>query len=386
MSRAKAQETSLLALRPAELRERFTETGIEPYRAGQVLRWIYQRGVRDPEGMSDLSRSLRAQLSASWSAQELELESVHRAADGTEKLVLRTHDGAAIEAVLIPEERRRTLCVSSQIGCSLDCSFCATGRMGLGRNLGAGEIVDQVLHANALLAERGERLTHVVYMGMGEPLLNLAQVVRSVRILCDPETLALAERRITVSTAGVVPRMAELGASVGVRLAVSLHATTDPVRDELVPLNRRFPLAALLDACRRYPLPARGRLSFEYTLMRGVNDSPDDARRLVSLLHGLRAMVNLIPLNEHPGAPYRRPDEAAIDAFAAVLARARLPLAVRRGRGEDILAACGQLGALATPPAAQTDEQSSRDTIPEREQSSRDTIPEREQSSRDTIR
>jgi 23S rRNA (adenine2503-C2)-methyltransferase len=247
--------------------------------------------------------------------------------------------------VVIPEEKRRTICVSSQVGCSLDCTFCATGRLGLLRNLRAEEIVDQVLHAAEVLAPRGERPTHVVYMGMGEPLLNLAAVVQSLRVLTDPGAFGLSPRRITVSTAGVVPRMADLGKALGVRLAVSLHATTDEVRGRLVPLNRRFPLAALLEACRAYPLAPRERLSFEYTLIAGVNDSTEDARRLVGLCAGLRVLVNLIPLNEHPGTDHRRPDDATVDAFAAVLARARVPVAVRRSRGEDVFAACGQLGA-----------------------------------------
>jgi 23S rRNA (adenine2503-C2)-methyltransferase len=340
---------SLLGYAPDELRRAFAAEGLEPYRAGQVLHWIYVRGERDFAQMSDLGAGLRRDLARGWQARALTRECERSSEDGTRKLVLRTADGGRIETVLIPEGRRRTVCVSSQVGCSLDCAFCATGRLGLLRNLRAEEIVDQVLHATESLACQGERPSHIVFMGMGEPLLNLPHVVRAIRILTAPGALGLAPRRITVSTAGVVPRMAELGRAVRTRLAVSLHATTDVLRDELVPLNRRFPIAQLLEACRAYPLGPRDRLSFEYTLIRGVNDSRADARRLVGLLHGMRAGVNLIPLNEHPGTPYRRPDEAAVDRFAAVLARARVPVAVRRSRGEDVLAACGQLGATAPP-------------------------------------
>ena len=330
-----------------ELRQAFAREGLERFRADQVLRWVYGQRVRDFRTMSDLARPLRERLYETWSLGCLEQESSFVSTDGTRKLVLRTREGAKIESVLIPEPRRQTICVSSQVGCSLDCSFCATGRLGLGRNLRAGEIVDQVLHGAEVLARSGERITHVVFMGMGEPLLNLDNVIHSIRILADPRALGLSPRRVTVSTAGVVPRIAELGRALPVRLAVSLHATTDEVRNELVPLNRRFPITTLLEACRRYPASRRDRLSFEYTLIRGVNDSLDDARRLVKLLHGLRAKVNLIPMNEHPGSAYRRPEAPQIEAFAGTLAAARLPVTVRRSRGDDIFAACGQLGAPA---------------------------------------
>jgi 23S rRNA (adenine2503-C2)-methyltransferase len=300
--------------------------------------------VRDFAKMTNLPASLRAELAAKWSPRALELVAVHAAGDGTRKLVLATGDGARIEAVIIPEERRQTLCISSQIGCSLDCSFCATGKLGLGRNLRAEEIVDQALHACELLDAEGKTLTHVVFMGMGEPLLNLKNVVQALRVLVHPEGFALSPRRITVSTAGVVTKLAELGLAVPVRLAVSLHATTDALRDELVPLNRRFPIARLLEAVAAFPVAARDRISFEYALLAGVNDSRDDARRLARLARQAHAKVNLIPMNEHPGSAYRRPDDAVIDAFAAELARAGVTATVRRSRGDDIYAACGQLG------------------------------------------
>jgi 23S rRNA (adenine2503-C2)-methyltransferase len=334
----------LLELTPDELRARFAADGFPGFRAAQVARWLYARRVRDFAKMTNLPASLRAELAAKWSPRALELVAVHAAGDGTRKLVLATGDGARIEAVIIPEERRQTLCISSQIGCSLDCSFCATGKLGLGRNLRAEEIVDQALHACELLDAEGKTLTHVVFMGMGEPLLNLKNVVQALRVLVHPEGFALSPRRITVSTAGVVTKLAELGLAVPVRLAVSLHATTDALRDELVPLNRRFPIARLLEAVAAFPVAARDRISFEYALLAGVNDSRDDARRLARLARQAHAKVNLIPMNEHPGSAYRRPDDAAIDAFAAELARAGVTATVRRSRGDDIYAACGQLG------------------------------------------
>jgi 23S rRNA (adenine2503-C2)-methyltransferase len=338
---------SLLAHTPDELRAAFAAAGLPSFRAAQVARWLFARRVRDFAAMANLPRELRALLAVEWDARALERVAVHVASDGTRKVVLGTRDGARIEAVLISEGRRQTLCVSSQIGCSLDCSFCATGRMGLGRNLRTEEIVDQALHACEILDAAGQTLTHVVFMGMGEPLLNLSNVVQAIRVLSHAEAFALSPKRITVSTAGVVSKLAALGEAVPVRLAVSLHATTDALRDELVPLNRRFPLATLLDACAKYPLAKRERLSFEYALLAGVNDSEADARRLARIALDLRAKLNLIPMNEHPSSPYRRPSEARIDEFLSVLAGAGVSATVRRSRGDDIFAACGQLGALA---------------------------------------
>jgi 23S rRNA (adenine2503-C2)-methyltransferase len=344
--------SSILETTPEELAARFRDEGVEPYRARQVTHWVFARGVRSFDGMTDLPRPLRSELEGRWRTHALELDTRVRSRDGTTKLVLRTEEGARIETVLIPEEGRRTVCVSSQVGCSLDCPFCATGRLGLLRNLRTAEIVDQVLHARDVLGDSGEAPTHVVFMGMGEPLLNVAHVISALRILTHPDALGLSPRRITVSTAGVVPRMADLGRAVPVRLAVSLHATTDEVRNRLVPLNRRFPIAELLAACRAYPLPPRGRISIEYTLIRDLNDAPDDGPRLVRLLSGMRTHVNLIPLNEHPASPFRPSRDEVVDRFAAVLARARIPVTIRRGRGDDILAACGQLGASGSALAA----------------------------------
>jgi 23S rRNA (adenine2503-C2)-methyltransferase len=336
---------ALLGLTPDELRAAFASDGVPAFRAAQVSSWLYGRRVRDFAAMPNLPAKLRDELAATWRTRSLERVSVHGAADGTRKLVLATVDGARIESVIIPEARRQTLCVSSQIGCSLDCVFCATGRMGLGRNLRADEIVDQALHASELLAEDGRSLTHIVFMGMGEPLLNLKHVVQAIRVLTHEDAFGLAPRRITVSTAGVAPKIAELGLAVPVRLAISLHAATDELRDVLVPLNRRFSIAELMEACAAFPTPKRERLSFEYTLIAGVNDSVADARALAALAKKAHAKVNLIPLNEHPGTAYRRPSEARMDAFLGALAAERVTATLRRSRGDDIFAACGQLGA-----------------------------------------
>ncbi|MCE2390658.1 MAG: 23S rRNA (adenine(2503)-C(2))-methyltransferase RlmN [Proteobacteria bacterium] len=336
---------SLLSHTTDELREAFGSAGLPAYRAGLA------RGERYFARMTDLPERLRGELAELWSTRSLSTRAVHTAADGTRKLELSTADGGVLEAVLIPERGRRTLCVSSQIGCSLDCAFCATGRLGLGRNLDAAEIVDQVLVACDLLRAAGESVTHVVYMGMGEPLLNWPQVMRSIRVLVDPDGPALSPRRITVSTAGVVSRLPKLAEAPPVGLAVSLHATTDEVRDELVPLNRRFPIARLLEACAELDRLRSGRLTFEYTLIRDVNDSDEDARRLARLIRPLRAGINLIAMNEHPGADYRRPDEARLNRFALLASSAGARVTVRRSRGDDIYAACGQLARLTPAPA-----------------------------------
>jgi 23S rRNA (adenine2503-C2)-methyltransferase len=330
---------------PEALRTRFRAAGLEAYRADQVLAWLYRRGVEDPEAMTDLSHALRRELAQRWQTRALAVERVQRAADGTRKLALRAADGAVVEAVLIPEERRNTLCVSTQVGCPLACNFCATGAMGFTRNLTTAEIVDQVCRARSLLGEE-EQLTNVVFMGMGEPLLNLPAVLEAIRILVHPKGFAMAPRRVTVSTVGVVPRLHALLDVAPINLAVSLHATTDEVRDRLVPLNRRYPLAELLDALRREPLVDRRRpVFFEYTLMEGVNDSLDDARRLPRLLRGIPSKLNVIPMNEHPAAPYRAPARELVDRFTAELHRAGLRVTLRRNRGADIEAACGQLAA-----------------------------------------
>ncbi len=333
------------------LRARFAEQGIEPWRAEQVAGWLYGRGVADAAQWSDLPVALRERFAAEWEWHALDWDLVQRSVDGTVKGRLRARDGALVESVLIPEGERTTLCISTQVGCPLACSFCATGALGFTRNLTVAEIVDQVCRMREQLVP-GQRLTNVVYMGMGEPLLNLPAVLESARLLLHPKGFALGPRKVTVSTAGVVPRIATLLASVPVNLAVSLHAATDAVRDELVPLNRRFPLAALMGALRSLEtVTARRPVFFEYTLIDGVNDAPDDARRLARLLRGLPSKLNVIPMNAHADSPYRPPSEAVLTRFAGDLVRLGFTVTVRRPRGADIDAACGQLAGRGAQPA-----------------------------------
>lgn len=340
-----APRPNLKDLDPAGLRAALASRGESPYRADQILAWLHARGVEDPSAMTDLPEGLRGRLAAEWDARALDTVRVQRSADGTRKALLRAADGALLESVLIPDEDRTTLCISTQVGCPLACSFCATGTMGLVRNLTTAEIVDQVARMRDALGPE-ERITNVVFMGMGEPLLNLPAVLRAIRLLLHPRAFGLAGRRITVSTAGLVPRIRALVEAAPVNLAVSLHATTDALRDELVPLNRRFPLEALLGTLRALPgLSPRRPVFFEYTLLAGVNDSPEDARRLLALLRGIPSKVNVIPVNPHPGSKYRTPGEEETDRFLGILSRGGMTVTLRRSRGADIDAACGQLAA-----------------------------------------
>ena len=346
-NRASARERDprpqLKELPPPALREHFRVQGLPAYRADQVVEWLYRRAVDDPSQMTNLPEELRQRLTEQWRTRALELHELRVSQDGTRKLALRADDGALVEAVLIPEERRVTLCLSTQVGCALECSFCATGALGFERNLSVAEIIDQVARAQEQLAP-GETLSNLVFMGMGEPLLNLSNLSSALETLVHPKAFAFAPRRITVSTAGLVPKIRPLLELAPINLAVSLHATTDAVRDELVPLNKRFPLEALLGSLRSEPLLNRRRpVFFEYTLMAGVNDSVEDARRLPQLLRGIPAKLNVIPMNPHDDAPYQPPTQQAVDAFTAEAHRGGLRVTLRRDRGRDIDAACGQL-------------------------------------------
>jgi 23S rRNA (adenine2503-C2)-methyltransferase len=346
------EPVNLKALDRAGLAAFLAEMGERPYRARQLYRWVYHRGAERFADMTDLSAATRAKLEARAALPSIQVVRDTASADGTRKLLFRLDDGETIESVWIPEPRRVTLCVSTQAGCALNCSFCLTGQGGLRRNLAAWEIVDQFLQVRRMTGNEPP-ITNLVMMGMGEPLANLDAVVPAIEHLVDGDGIHLAPRRVTVSTAGIVPKIAELGRHAPyVNLAVSLGATTDALRDELIPINRRWPLDVLMQACRDYPLPPRRRIFFEYMLIRGLNDTPADARRLVKRVHGIRCKVNLMSYNPVPGVPYERPEDAAVVAFRKVLERHGVAAFVRRSRGRDILAACGQLRADAEPVAA----------------------------------
>lgn len=317
--------------------------GAEPYRGRQLAQWIFVKGVTDLAAMSDLPKDFRAALAARASVEVPEVERRTPSQDGSQKLVLRYGDGARVQAVLMPDDDRLTLCVSTQVGCGFACAFCYTGTMGLERNLSAGEIVAQVMVAREGLAA-GLRITHIVYMGMGEPLANYTATVKSLRLLTDPQAFAFAPRRITVSTVGLVSGIERLAKeNLRVNLAVSLHATSNEIRDRIMPVNRGFAIEELLAACRRFPLPFRQRMTFEYVLLEGINDSAEDARRLVKLMKGIRGKINLIPFNDWEGSSFARPPLARILDFQTVLLEHGIRATVRWSKGEDIGAACGQL-------------------------------------------
>jgi 23S rRNA (adenine2503-C2)-methyltransferase len=307
-----------------------------------VLRWILQRRASSFDEMTDVGRELRAALASDFAFPALVPARVARSADGTRKLLFALEGGRSVETVVIPDPPRTTFCVSSQAGCAMGCRFCATARLGLQRNLTAMEIVGQIVAASGDLAS-GERLTNVVFMGMGEPLANYDELVEAVRMVVAPWGLGLSGRRVTVSTVGLVPQLQRLVAETPANVAVSLTSTSNEKRDWLMPVNRRYPLEALMQACRTLPIAQRRRITFEYVLLAGVNDSPADASRLVRLLHGIRAKVNLIPFNPFPEAGFDTPAAATVREFQERLLAAGVNATVRAHRGRDIRAACGQL-------------------------------------------
>lgn len=333
----------LAELELAELESVLEADGWERFHARQLFRWIYRRGVTDFGRMTDLPRSLRTHLEAGFSISTPHVVADECSVDGTRKFVLALGDGRRIESVFIPDTPALTFCISTQVGCAMSCGFCLTGKMGLVRHLTAGEIAGQV---RVLAAATGllECPFNIVLMGMGEPLHNYDNTMKALRMLHSEHGLAVSPRRVTLSTVGIVPALEQLGREpLMPNLAISLHATTDQQRSTLVPPNQKYPLAAILDACRRFPLKRRNRITFEYVLLDGVNDTPDDARRLVRILSGIRAKVNLIPLNPAPGIPYERPSDERVDRFAQILADRHITVSVRKSRGRDIRAACGQL-------------------------------------------
>jgi len=334
--------TNLLESTPDEIVALVEAWGEPPYRGRQLASWVYQRGVADFAAMTDLPRGLRARLQEEAVVAAPEVAGRLASRDGSQKLVLRLADGRSVHAVLMPDDDRLTLCVSTQVGCGFGCAFCYTGTIGLVRNLTAGEIVGQAFVARRQAGE--QRLTHVVFMGMGEPLANYAATVKALRILTASDGFGFSPRRITVSTVGLVQGIERLAREdLRVNLAISLHAATDEVRSRLMPVNRGWGLDELLAACRRFPLPVRQRMTFEYVLLDGINDGHDDARALARRLRGIRAKVNLIPFNAWEGSGFRRPPAGRIAAFQRVLLDAGLTATVRWSKGEDVGAACGQL-------------------------------------------
>ena len=333
----------LAALELQELEHALESRGLPRFHARQLYRWIFKRGVTDFALMTDLPKTLRARLPEEFALSTPAVVSDELSVDGTRKFVLRLEDGKRIESVFIPDTPSMTFCISTQVGCAMACDFCLTGKMGLVRHLTAGEIAGQV----RVLAAATNLLDvpfNIVLMGMGEPLHNYDHTMKALRILHAEHGLAISPRRITLSTVGIVPALEKLAQEpLMPNLAVSLHATTDEQRTQLVPPNRKYPLAAIIDACRRFPLKNRSRITFEYVLLAGVNDTPDDARRLVKLLSNIKAKVNLIPLNPAPGIPYERPSDDRVDRFAQILADRFVTVSVRKSRGRDIRAACGQL-------------------------------------------
>jgi 23S rRNA (adenine2503-C2)-methyltransferase len=338
-----ARRSDLAELELPALEAALQERGHERFRARQIFGWIYKRGVADVDFMTDLPAELRRSLGAEFAVTTPAVVQHERSADGTEKFLLRLADDRRIEAVFIPDTPAMTFCVSTQVGCAMACAFCLTGKMGLVRNLSAGEIVGQVRVLADALNLRDSSF-NIVLMGMGEPLHNYDETMKALRILCDEHGFALSPRRITLSTVGLLPQLERLSReTIMPNLAISLHAPTDVQRGELVPINRKYGVEQIIAACRRFPLKKRSRITFEYVLLSGVNDRPEDARRLARLLQDVRAKVNLIPLNAAAGIPFERPSDDAIDLFARILAEHDVTVSVRKSRGRDIRAACGQL-------------------------------------------
>jgi 23S rRNA (adenine2503-C2)-methyltransferase len=327
----------------AEMEAAFAARGVPAFHGRQVFHWIHGRGVTDFAEMTDLSQQLRATLVESLTIKTPVLEAKQTSEDGTTKFLLKLEDGRHVEAVYIPDTPAQTFCISTQVGCAMACAFCLTGKMGLVRNLSAGEIVGQVRVLAQATGLAGSPF-NIVLMGMGEPLHNYDATMKALRMMADESGLAVHPRRVTLSTVGLVPAIERLAAEpLMPNLAISLHATTDDQRSRIVPINKKYSLEQLIDVCRRFPLAKRRRITFEYVLLNAVNDTPEDARRLARLVSGLKAKVNLLPLNEAAGIAFTRPSDERVNAFAKILADRGVTVSVRKSRGRDIRAACGQL-------------------------------------------
>ncbi len=344
-------KTDITELSLKQLTEFLVNLGLPKYRGIQVFAWLYRPHITDFAQMTDLSKELRETLAARASFAWPRIAAIERSKDGTVKYGFKLDDDNYIEAVLIPEEDRNTLCVSSQVGCAMGCEFCLTGNTGFKRNLRPGEIVGQVVRVRDWLLDTPGAtpgLNNLVFMGMGEPLANFDNLLVALSILIEQRGLDFSERRITVSTCGLVPQILELGRRTKVNLAVSLHSVDDAVRSQLMPINKKYPVAALLEACRNFPMPKRKRIMFEYILIKDLNDSKKDAEILAQKLNGIPCKINLLPFNESEDLPFRRPSDAAIEVFQQVLWKAGYTVMVRSSRGADISAACGQLAGKMT--------------------------------------
>jgi 23S rRNA (adenine2503-C2)-methyltransferase len=338
-----AARHDLVEMELTELEQALESMGQPRFHARQLFQWVHKRGVTDFAEMTDLGRDLRSTLAAGFRILTPELVRKETSSDGTTKFLLRLEDGQLIESVFIPDTPANTFCLSTQVGCAMKCGFCLTGKMGIIRNLTAGEIVGQVRVLVRELHMLQARF-NIVLMGMGEPLHNYDAVMKALRILADDHGLSVNPRRVTLSTVGVLPALERLATEpLMPNLAISLHATTEDQRDLLVPINRKYGLKELLDTCRRFPVKRRERITFEYVMLKDVNDTDEDARRLVRLLNGIKAKVNLLPLNEAAGIPYERPSDARVNRFAQIIADRGVTVSVRKSRGRDIRAACGQL-------------------------------------------
>ena len=345
-----SKRSDLRSLNLAELQAWTARRGFEPFRASQVAGWIYNRPLTEVAGMNNLPADLRRALDEDFDGYVPELRRAQRSADGTHKFLSGLRDRRVIESVIIPRDSRLTLCLSSQVGCAMDCAFCATAKLGLLRNLEAGEIVAQVLRAREFTG--GHPLTNYVFMGMGEPLANYDRVVRAIEIMTARWGLGVSPRRITVSTVGLIPQLERLARETRVHIAVSLSAAYDELRNRIMPVNRRYPLPELIDACRRLDLPRRKRVTFEYVMLDDVNDGRADADALIALFRGLPVKLNLIPFNPFAGSDFRSSRDEAIQAFQERLLGAGVHTTVRKSRGQEIDAACGQLATMAGPAAA----------------------------------
>ena len=330
-------------LSPRELKELIACYGKEGYRSVQILRWLYQKGVHSTDEMTNLSKRFRQELNEVSFISALHPLQVEQAKDGTKKFLFRLDDGHCIESVLIPDRSRLTLCVSTQVGCAFGCRVCLTGKIGWKRNLSPSEILNQILSVKETLNGKSS-LTNVVLMGMGEPLANYDHTLKAIELMVHPEAFKFSSRRVTLSTVGLLPELERLSKEkISFRLAISLNASDEETRSYLMPVNRRYPLKELLRVCRNFPLRPRTRITFEYVMVEGLNDSPQDAKRLFKLLRGIPSKVNLIPLNESPGIPFRTPPEEKVKAFQEILMKSGLTAIIRASKGADISAACGQL-------------------------------------------